>query len=68
MRPVELLRQFTDNGCPSRIRQALELAEVFVQRMTGLCPLPRRADEQGALGRLREDDLIACDGLGSRSA
>jgi hypothetical protein len=68
MRPVELLRQLTDDDRARRVGKALELAEVLVERLACARPLERRPDEERPLDGGRDSDQIACDGLASTGA
>ena len=65
MRPVELLRQLTDDVGARGVGQAAELLEVLVDVVPGQRPLERRPDEERALGRRGEGDDVAGQGSGS---
>jgi hypothetical protein len=65
MRPVELLRQLADDDRARRVGEALELAEVLVERLARARPLERRPDEERPLDGGRDGDQIACDGVAS---
>ena len=49
MRAIELLRERADHGGTSGVGEALELAQVLIQRLARTGPLERRSDEQRAL-------------------
>jgi hypothetical protein len=65
MRPVELLRQLADDDRARGVGEALELAEVLVERLARARPLERRPDEERPLDGGRDGDQIACDGVAS---
>jgi hypothetical protein len=59
VRTVELLRELADDLGACRVGQALELAEVFVERLARAGALDRGADEQRPLDRRGDGDQIA---------
>ena len=61
VRALELLRELPDDDGPRRIREALELAQMLVERLARAGPLDGRPHEERPLGRGRDGDQIACD-------
>jgi hypothetical protein len=61
MRTVELLRQLPDDDGTRGVGEALELAQMFVERLARAGPLDGGPDEERPLGRGRDGDQIACD-------
>jgi hypothetical protein len=59
MRAVELLGELADDLGAGRVGEALQLAEVLVQRLARARPLERRSDEERPLNRGRDGDEIA---------
>jgi hypothetical protein len=59
VRTVELLGELSDDLGARRVGQALELAEMLIERLSRPRPLERRADEERALGRCGDGDQIA---------
>ena len=68
MRAVELLGQLADDDRARRVGEALELAQVLVQRLASAGPLERRAHEERPLDGRRDGDQFACDGMASTGA
>jgi hypothetical protein len=65
VRPVELLGDLSDDDRSGRVREPLELAQVFVERLARAGPLERRPDEERPLDGGRDGDQVSCDGLAS---
>jgi hypothetical protein len=59
MRPVELLRELADDLGAGRVGQALELAQMLVERLARARPLERRPDEERPLDRGGDGDQVA---------
>jgi hypothetical protein len=59
MRAVELLGEDADDLGACRVGEALELLEVFIERLERPGPLERRADEQRALDGRRDENESA---------
>ena len=59
MRTVDLLGELADDDRACRIREALELLEMFVDVMAGGSSLERRADENRPFGGRRQLDEVA---------
>jgi hypothetical protein len=62
VRPIDLLRDAADDDRTGGVRELLQLLQMLVQVVTRRRPLPRRADEQGALDGRSEGDQVASDG------
>ena len=60
--------QLTDDDCARGVGEALQLAQVLVERFACACPLERRPHEERPLDGGRDGDQIACDGLASTGA
>jgi hypothetical protein len=61
VRALQLLRELADDHGAGGIREPLQLAQMFVERLACARPLDGRADEERPLGRGRDGDQIACD-------
>jgi hypothetical protein len=61
MRAVELLGERADDLGARRVGEALELAQVFVERLARARALERRANEERPLDRRGDGDQVACD-------
>jgi len=61
MRAVELLRERADDLGARRVGEALELAQVFVERLASARTLERRANEERPLDGRGDGDQVACD-------
>jgi hypothetical protein len=59
MRTVELLRQLSNDGGAGRVGQALELAQVLLERLARPRTLERRSDEDRALDGRGDGDQFA---------
>jgi hypothetical protein len=59
MRPVELLGELTHDDGARRVGEALELAQMLVERLARAGPLERRADEERALDGRGDGDQFA---------
>ena len=62
MRPVELLRELSDDDRSGRVGESLELAQVLVERLARAGPLERGSDEERPLDGGRDGDQLSCDG------
>ena len=60
MRPIDLLRHFTDDDGARRVGEIGQFAQVVVDGTARARPFERRSDKQRALDRRRDD--YGCSG------